>query len=369
MHARSTLGLLAVLAALALAGCTSGGAAAPSASATATATPTATPTPVVAPLTCADLIGPAQAATALAADAALVDPLSMEMFDPTLAAIPAAGGLSCEWAPAPTGSAVARLELSVLPGTTGENPACIALGDEPCAADREVPRYGDTEAQTGCGDPGCVFSALVGDTWVVLEVHNPGQSGAGGVLGSPDVILSTIGDAATQAFSTIAAADPAALAWPSTAPAMPASCESYLPLSAAGALINDDSVQWRERSAPVAGQRTLQDAAIARAGFIDCDAAPTSTDANTVGAVTFTAMPGDAALLTRFTQAQASRAEAPLPLQPETIDGQPAFVFRDGGGTARMALFGVGADAVFTEGSLAGSDAQAVAAAILAHAG
>lgn len=366
MQSRSVLGVAVLLSALTLTGCASGGTAAPGASATATPSATPTPTPQAAPLNCADLIGPAQASTALAAEAAPVDPLSMEMFDSSLAAITAAGGLSCEWAPA--GSDVARLQLSVLPGATGENPACIAIGDDACGADRSVQRFGGTEAQTACGDPGCVFSALVGSTWVVLEVHNPGQSGAGGVLGSPDDIRATIGDAATQAFSAIAAADPAALVWPSTT-AVPATCESVLPLSAVAALIDDDTVQWRERTASAAGHRTIQDAALARAGFVDCDAAPASTDPNTIGAVTFTAMPGDAALLTRYAAAQSARNEVSLPPQPETIDGQQAFVFRDGSGTARMALFAVGADAVYTEGSLAGSDAQAVASAILANAG
>lgn len=105
-------------------------------------------------------------------------------------------------------------------------------------------------------------------------------------------------------------------------------------------------------------------------GFVVCDtAASASTDPNTIGAVTFTAMPGDGALLTRYAAAQTARNKVSLPLLSETIDGRPAFVFRDSSGTARMALFAVGADAVFTEGSLAGSDAQEVASAILANAG
>jgi hypothetical protein len=258
--------LVAAVATLALAGCTATPSSSPSSPA-----PTRSPA-ATKPLACADLADHEKLAAALDGAATARDPTIAALGATGFrlaytAAIPAAGGLLCDWIGA-TGSAGAPdLSVELLPDPE-DRWTSMLFGDGPSLATKT---FGSHTVTADFGDPGFGVTTRINGVWMLLRLTEPVLAGGTDSAGA-DRVLNQSRRAIQTILDTLAAAAPAQLSWPSTPPrgggVSADTCRRYLTPELL------DSVIGRkldyETPVPLGPTSSIEDLAIQRAGYPDC---------------------------------------------------------------------------------------------------
>lgn len=181
---------------------------------------TATATPVASdPLRCTDLIDQREvvaaftrSGTTASGSVTAITPSDGELTGPI--AVVGAGGLACAWSvrtSASTGSA-GTLLVQVLPGAASQWSA-LMYGDGPTSDRRD---FAGISAAATCGDPGCGASAVVGSSWVRVDLTIPGIGGESSAFGaeSQDAILTGASPTISRIFTTVQGASAAQREFP-----------------------------------------------------------------------------------------------------------------------------------------------------------
>ncbi|HEY8589700.1 MAG TPA: hypothetical protein VIL55_09135 [Naasia sp.] len=222
-------------------------------------TPTPSPTETAAPaglLECADLVGTDVIATALSAPGSTPDVTearepSAELVD---LAVDAAGGLTCSWR---TGSAAGNpleyrdgddwtyVTVQVLPDA-GTSWSAMLFGDSPVEERIDV---AGIETAAACGDPGCAFSAPVGDSWVQVEMRSFNFAIGGSPFGSMPVddILASLQPIAESTFQTVLDASAEQIDFPQAAPgSVEMKCDGALDPQGIGFALGHDGFAYQD---------------------------------------------------------------------------------------------------------------------------
>jgi len=218
--------LLAVAALTALSGCAAESSAAPTESPGGSAPASTTAPPTARVYACDDLATTDDVARALApSGGSLPSPVAAIQPQTHLSdyVVPFIGGLSCSWRVGtaagspleyPAESDWAYLTIKVVPAAAGSWTP-YAQGDSP---DDTLTTIAGIDAATGCGDPGCVISAPVGDAWVEIKMSTIffgiGEGHFAGM--TTEAILAQLQPFAASVFTTLTDAAPSQLAWPAS---------------------------------------------------------------------------------------------------------------------------------------------------------
>jgi hypothetical protein len=218
-----TIGVAAALVVMGVSGCSTPAPVAttssPSASPTpAASTPAATPA-ASGPLQCAGLIDQQEvvaaftrSGTTATGSVTAITPYDGELTGPI--AVAGAGGLACAWSVRTSASnkSTSTLLVQVLPGAASDWSA-LMYGDGPTSDRRQFAAI--TSAAT-CGDPGCGASAVVGSSWVRVDMTIPGIGGQNSVFGneSQNGILTGASSMISRVFATVQRASAEQLDFP-----------------------------------------------------------------------------------------------------------------------------------------------------------
>lgn len=356
---------LALLGAGILAGCSviggpSGGAGSVSPTASATLATAASPSPsatatTAAPLTCADLVPKTQIIAALAGgrpadDWVVLDTSTAAGTITSELAVRGAGGLSCSWSAGPPQSETtpAVLTVAVLPGAAADWSAQL-YGDGP-TADRRT--FAGISAAASCGDPGCGASAVVGSSWVRVDLTTGSRESGGSVFASEtdDEVFAGMRPAVESVFRTAQQATPAQLRFPDhlAGDSAPADCRSYLAKAdVEGALgIRTTSVDTSHQ--PSAATESITGEAQHRIGSSVCDVMG-HTESNDYEAAGVTVAPGQSWAVDELTSNTAARGTFHTVELTGRVAGEHAVTDCTSAGTPCTLVFSLGSTAIQIE--------------------
>jgi len=335
-----------------------------------TATPTPTPTATAStPLACADLVPSADVDTALASPSAAADfSALLDYPNPGDFASTAAGGIRCAWladGSAGTysnivgGPGVPWLDVQVLPGAAADWNS-YTFGDSPGTAD-QTPFAGFPGAHS-CGDPGCLATAPIGDTWVSVMVHDPGLGIGDSLVGaSSDDVLAALAPAAAAVFQAVQDATPAQLAWPATTSGPSGSgveaCASFLKTPALANALGVASIgdYQLDTEGPIV---SFESTAIRAAGFVRCTA-----ESDDFARADFVILIDGAAIVDRIAGSLTADSPERVDALPNQTGAETAVSNCAADRLACELWFSIGVDAIYV--SSISSDSGAIATAII----